>query len=132
MCSQSVETDRKLDSEKGSVCVGIYSVFKGCACHGGGDHIYAPPAPIRPLFLMISLKYHSSRPKSTGPGGERGAALPTNILQPGQWTPIVGRTFQKIPIQKMSNYHGDLFVALGLFDLFDLVDVLDVLDVVHL
>ena len=26
MCFQSVETDPKLDSEKGSVCVGIYSV----------------------------------------------------------------------------------------------------------
>ena len=35
LCFQSVETDPTLDSEKGSVCVGIYSVFKGCACRGG-------------------------------------------------------------------------------------------------
>ena len=40
LCFQSVETDPKLDSEKGSVCLGIYNVFKGCACHTGGDHIY--------------------------------------------------------------------------------------------
>ena len=31
LCFQSVETDPKLDSEKTSVCVGIYSAFKGCA-----------------------------------------------------------------------------------------------------
>ena len=40
LCFQYVETDPKLDSEKGSVCVGIYSVFKGCACRRGGDHMY--------------------------------------------------------------------------------------------
>ena len=32
LCFRTVETDPKLDSEKGRVCVGIYSVFKGCAC----------------------------------------------------------------------------------------------------
>ena len=36
---QSVETAPKLDLEKNSVCIGIYSVFKGCACRRGGDHI---------------------------------------------------------------------------------------------
>ena len=40
MCFQSVETAPKLDSEKNGVCIGIYSVFKGCACRGGGDPIY--------------------------------------------------------------------------------------------
>ena len=35
LCFQSVEADRKFDSEKDSVCVGIYSVFKGCACRRG-------------------------------------------------------------------------------------------------
>ena len=40
LCFQSVETAPKLDSEKNGVCIGIYSVSKGCACRGGGDHIY--------------------------------------------------------------------------------------------
>ena len=40
LCFQSVETDPRLDAEKGSVCVGIYSVLKGCACGRGGDHTY--------------------------------------------------------------------------------------------
>ena len=30
LCFQSVETAPKLDSEKNGVCIGIYSVFKGC------------------------------------------------------------------------------------------------------
>ena len=37
---QSVETAPKLDSEKNGVCIGIYTVFKGCASRRGGDHIY--------------------------------------------------------------------------------------------
>ena len=40
LCFQSVATAPKLDSEKNGVCIGIYSVFKGCACRGGGDHIF--------------------------------------------------------------------------------------------
>ena len=36
---QSVETASKLDSEKNGVCISIYSVFKGCSCCRGGDHI---------------------------------------------------------------------------------------------
>ena len=40
LCFQSVETAPKLDSEKSGVCIGIYSVFKGCASRRGGDHIY--------------------------------------------------------------------------------------------
>ena len=39
LCFQSVETAPKLDSEKNGVCISIYSVFKGCACRRGGDHI---------------------------------------------------------------------------------------------
>ena len=35
LCFQSVEADPQLDSQKGSVCVGIYSVLKGCACRWG-------------------------------------------------------------------------------------------------
>ena len=35
LCVQSVETAPKLDSEKNNgVCIGVYSVFKGCACRG--------------------------------------------------------------------------------------------------
>ena len=40
LCFQSVETAPKLDSEKNGVCIGIFSVFKGCARRRGGDHIY--------------------------------------------------------------------------------------------
>ena len=40
LCFQSVKTDPKLDSEKGSICVGTYSDFKECACRRGGDHIH--------------------------------------------------------------------------------------------
>ena len=36
LCFQSVETAPKLDSEKSGVCIGVYSVFKGCACRRGG------------------------------------------------------------------------------------------------
>ena len=46
-CFQSVETAPKLDSENNGVCIGIYSVFKGCACRGRVTiymytYIYAP------------------------------------------------------------------------------------------
>ena len=40
MCFQTVETAPKLDSEKNGVCIGIYSVSKGCACRRGGVTIY--------------------------------------------------------------------------------------------
>ena len=35
LCFQSVETAPTLDSEKNGVCIGIYGVFKGCACRRG-------------------------------------------------------------------------------------------------
>ena len=35
LCFQSVETAPKLDSEENGVCIGIYSVFRGCACRRG-------------------------------------------------------------------------------------------------
>ena len=41
LCFQSVETAPRLDSEKtNGVCISVYSVFKGCACRSGGDHMY--------------------------------------------------------------------------------------------
>ena len=40
LCFQTVETAPKLDWGKKGVCIGIYSVFKGCACRRGGVTIY--------------------------------------------------------------------------------------------
>ena len=40
LCFQFVDTNPKLDSEKNGVCIGIYRVFRGCACRGVGDYIY--------------------------------------------------------------------------------------------
>ena len=54
LCFQTVEAAPKLDSEKSGVCNGIYSVFKGCACRRGGDHIHMYISIyMRPLSLKV-------------------------------------------------------------------------------
>ena len=59
LCFQSVETDPKLDSEKGSVCVGIYSGFEGSACRRGGIYIYTY------IYTYIYIYIHVSGSSST-------------------------------------------------------------------
>ena len=58
LCFQSVETNPKLDAEKGSVCVGINSVFKGCTCRRGVDHIYIYIETYTHVYIYIYMYNH--------------------------------------------------------------------------
>ena len=77
---------------------------------------YPPAPPIRPQFLMISHKYYSSRPKSTGLG-EKG------VLHSQQTYCSQGNGRQLLAgNQKKPNYHGNLSGALNFLDYFDVLD----------
>ena len=79
--------------------------------------------PIRLHLLMISHKY------SVKDFGEGGAALATDIMQPRQRTPIVGRKFPQFPkiqgFQEKPSYPGNLFGALDVLHLLEFSDCLD-------
>ena len=56
-----METAPTLDSEKTGVCIGIYCVFKGCACRRGGDHIHRYTYKCTYIYIYIYMRTHTKK-----------------------------------------------------------------------